>query len=189
MKNRGATIAAFVASLTFILVLGQGCQGSHGTSTGNPLSSEPGVALKMAAFSPTAVPGNNVLSLAMCLKRLRFKAASGSSDSGDIDLQLGDVTLDPSGTLLSSVQIPIGTFDRIEFDLDPSCSSGHSVALTNSSGSFTSTDDMTIRFDGSITITGDQSVELLVQQIVNALATVTSGSAIKSAAEGVSGSF
>jgi len=46
---------------------------------------------------------------------------------------------------------------------------------------------MTIRFDGSVVVSAGQTVDLLVQEIVDSLATVTKSSDLKSAAESAAG--
>jgi len=187
----------FLVAIISLFILG--CSGgSEGTSTGNPL-----VSLQFDSFSSSLaltktsdVTPLTVSSLTMCFKRLRFKIENEATnpdptqDEDNIDFYLGDVTISNLGTNLNSIRLPIGTYKRVEFDLDDDCPSGKSVQLTNSSGSFTSTESMTIRFEGTFVHTGvlgDLSLE--VQQIVSALNTVTNSSQIKSKAEGVDGSF
>ena len=41
----------------------------------------------------------------------------------------GAVTLSPSGTTVGSVNLPVGSYDRIEFDLESGCGIGKSIDL------------------------------------------------------------
>lgn len=158
---------------------------SEGTSTGNPLVAiqfKSYTALMAADISPQAVSD-----LKMCFKRLRFKPISGLDEN--VDLALGEVAVDPAGTLLAAVRVPAGTYTRVEFDLNPDCTSGKSIQLTNSSGSFSTHETITIRFDGTLILSASQDLDLDMQSIITALNTVTSDLEIKTKAESVGGSF
>ena len=135
----------------------------------------------------------------LCFKRLRFKmedtdSSSGSaqSDSEDnIDLQLGEVDIYP-GAPLGEVTIPAGTYRRIEFDLDRNCPSGSSVSFQNSSGSFSTQDTITIKFEGTFEASSSgQKVSLGMGAILSALDSVTNAGQIKNTLEaaGVKGRF
>jgi hypothetical protein len=187
----------FLGAIISLLILG--CSGGgEGTSTGNPLVSLKFDAFNAAfAFSKTSdVTPLTVSSLSMCFKRLRFKLENEASnpdpeqDEDNIDFYLGDVTISSLGTTLDGVRLPLGTYKRIEFDLSDDCPSHKSVQVTNSSGTFSSTSSMTIRFEGTFVNSGtDADLALEIQQIVSALNTVTNSSQIKAKAEGVDGSF
>lgn len=187
MSNRRINLAAIVTLLTFLVTSHQGCQPFGSTTTGPPTPASD-ITIRFAAFNPV-VGADTVSSLKMCFSRLRFKNTSGSSGSGNIDLALGEVTITPAGFSLTDVDIPNGTFDRIEFDLDDECGTGESLSVTNNSGTLATSDGITIRFDGLITISSDDSVDLLVQQIVDALAPVTDANDLRTAAEASSGNF
>ncbi|MFS4459195.1 hypothetical protein [Bdellovibrio sp. HCB2-146] len=178
----------FLLSLASLMFLG--CAKDSGTSTGNPL-----VALKFDSFTSTLalktgdVGTEAVSSLKLCFKRLRFKLANTTAED-EVDFYLGDVTISNLGTDLGSINLPIGTYDRVEFDLDEDCPSTKSIQLVNSSGSFSTTDRISIRFDGTFTHTGSSDVlGMSIQQIVDSLNTVTNSSQLKAKAEGASGSF
>lgn len=142
-----------------------------------------------------------VSSLVMCLKRLRFKLDGESTnpdpsqDEDNIDLELGLVTVNSSGTFLADVNVPPGTYDRVEIDLEEDCdgsTTNASLIVNNSApGSPLSTDDrISIRFEGTFVVSaGNETFNLNIQNIVSALDTATSGSQLRSLAEGVSGSF
>lgn len=183
----------FAITLAFL----SACAPSDGTSTGNPL-----VSLKIDSFNSalsqkTAATAAAVDTLAMsslkfCFKRLRFKQLgdSSGSSSGNQDFYLGEVSISNLGTELAGVTLPAGTYTRLEFDLDPSCPSGKSVQLTNSHGSFSTDQTITIRFDGTfVHSSSDEILNLNIQQIVSSLNSVTSDSSIRTQAEGASGSF
>ena len=170
---------------SFLFFIATSCSNSNGTSTGNPL-----VAVQFKSFTAFAmgqVSTLNVSNLKMCFKRLRFKPVSGLVDN--IDLFLDEVTVVSTGTMIIAVNIPPGTYSRVEFDLDTHCASGKSVQVTNGTGSFTSIDTMTIRFDGNLVLTAAQNLDLNVQAIISALNTVTSDADIKVKAESVGGTY
>ena len=187
----------YPALMLFFLTLATGC---GGTTTGNPV-----VTLKAAPYSsfagsflPKWFPSlitpayASVSSLTLCFKRLRFKAAYDGESNGDstsstnFDFDPGEVSLSPSGNTLGQITLPAGTYRRIEFDLDDHCSSSKSVQLTNTSGSISTRDGMTIKFEGTFVAAGDaQDLSLQFQNLVTALDSVTQGSSIKPALEGV----
>jgi hypothetical protein len=188
----------FVAVLlTFIMTA---CASSDGTSTGNPLVSlkfdsfNSSLAFKTAADADVDVMA--VSSLKMCFKRLRFKLAGEATnpdpeqDEDNIDFYLGEVAISDLGTTLKSVALPVGTYKRIEFDLDDDCSSGNSMSLTNSHGSFETSDRITIKFNGTFVHDGSEAdLGMNIQAIVTALKDVQSDNDIEDEAESVDGSF
>lgn len=165
-----------------------GCTGSSdGTSTGNPL-----VSLKFKAFNSTLALSN----VKFCFKRIRFKMSGESTstdptqDSDNLDFYLGEVNISNLGTTLDDVSLPLGTYSRVEFDLEDKCPSGKSVQLTNFNGTYSTDDRITIKFEGTFVHSGtNETLELGIQQITSALNTVTSDNNIRSKAEGVSGDF
>jgi hypothetical protein len=173
------------------------CTPDGGTATGNPL-----VDLKIEAYNSTLVSRKTDIqplgidSLTLCFKRLRFKQSEESSnpdpsaDNDNLNFYLGDVTISNLGTDLKGVLLPLGTYSRVEFDLDSSCSSGKSIQLTNATGSFSTSQDITIKFEGTFTrISSGQVLGLDIQKIVSSLNSVTSDSDIRSKAEASSGQF
>lgn len=178
--------------LSLLLVLVSACAQNNGTSTGNPM-----VDLKISSYNSTmsqkaltTVTTLSVSSLKFCFKRLRFKQTADATVSENQDFYLGEVTISNLGTDLTGVEIPVGTYSRIEFDLEPNCPSGKSIELTNSNGSFSTDSTITIRFDGTFVHTElDQTLNLNIQQIVSSLNTVASDSDVRAKAEAASGSF
>lgn len=171
-----------------ILTLTTHCtSSSDGTSTGNPL-----VAVKFKAYNSTMA----LSQLKFCFKRIRFKMSGESTnadptqDSDNLDFYLGEVSISSLGTNLEDISLPSGTYSRVELDLEDKCPSGKSVQLTNSNGSFSTDDRITIKFEGTFVHTSaNQTLELGIQQITSALNTVTSDSNIRNKAESVSGDF
>ncbi len=146
----------------------------------------------------------NVSELKACFKRLRFKKDINDSNpethtSGDddltpheednIDFNIGEVTLTDSGTLLGSVNVPEGTYYRIEFDLEPSCASGKSLSLSNDFGVFSTTEKIKIKFDGVFVVNGPEVVELGVQDILNTANAYDGTDSMADVFESVSGSL
>ena len=161
------------------------CANNNGTSTGNPL-----VAVQFKSYTPMTVQDIGAMSvsnLKMCFKRLRFKPVSGLAEN--IDLALDEVAVTNAGVLVTTASIPAGTYSRVEFDLDPHCASGKSVQVTNSNGTFTTNQTMTIRFDGNLVLSASQNLDLNIQAIVSALNNVNSDANIIVQAQSVSGSF
>ncbi len=175
-------------SIFIILILGGvGCApSSQGTSTGNPL-----VAVRFqsfTAFGSSKLTAMSVSSLKMCFKRLRFKYLDGAVGQ-NVDISLDELTVLSSGTLITSLYVPAATYSRVEFDLDNHCASGKSIQVTNSNGSFSTNQTTTIRFDGTLVLTGSQNLDLNLQAIVTALNSVASDSDIRTQAESVGGGF
>lgn len=175
-----------------------GCApGGNGTSTGNPL-----VDIRIGSFNATAVAQKTgvsamaVNSLKFCFKRVRFKMSGETTnpdptiDEDNIDFDLGEVTISSLGTNLQSISLPLGTYERVEFDLEDDCASNKSVQLDNANGSFSTSDRITIRFDGNFTHDGSSDIlNLGIQNIISALNTVSNSLEIKNKAEGASGDF
>ncbi len=147
--------------------------------------SDGNVTIKLGTYN-----GSRALSATtLCFKRLRFKMSSEATDSDvtkdsdNVDFTPGEITLSDSGTNIGATTIPEGTYQRLEFDLErdgTGCTSGKSVQLTNSSGTFSTTDRVTIKFEGTFTATGSNKVlELGVQNIVDALNAITNSNNIK----------
>ncbi|MBC7741623.1 MAG: hypothetical protein H7061_05475 [Bdellovibrionaceae bacterium] len=161
------------------------CSGSNGTSTGNPLVT---VQFKsFSALSSQSVDQMSVSNLKMCFKRLRFKPVSGIDNN--TDLFLDEVNVTTTGMLVAMVGVPVGSYSRVEFDLDTHCTSAKSIQVTNASGTFTSAQTITIRFDGLFTLSASQTLNLDIQSIISALNTAISDADVKVKAESVGGSF
>ncbi len=132
----------------------------------------------------------------MCFKRVRFKTAGEATgadpsvDEDNIDFSPGEVSIATTSTELGDVTVPAGTYERIEFDLEKDCPggvSGKSISFTNASGSFSSQDRISIKFEGTFEAAlSGQQVTLGIQAIVDALNSVTADAQIKSALESAS---
>ena len=192
----------------FILVglLLSGCGTSTGTY-GVSLSFDSFNARNLQAFPSFDMrklqEARDVTSLTMCFKRLRFKtqgegtSSDTSEDEDNVDFQIGEKSISGSGTTLGNITLPAGTYTRVEFDLEDDgqgCSSGNSVSLTNGSGSFSTDDRITVKFDGTFTLSNtDATLALGLQSIIDALDTVTSDedsdTGIKAKTESANGSL
>lgn len=134
-----------------------------------------------------------VTNLKFCFKRLRFKTASevtsddSSQDEDNIDFSLGELDISSGATALGTIQLPEGNYSRVEFDLENTCASGKSMQLTNASGSYSSTERITIKFEGSFSANADGTLTLGVQQILNQLNSYNGGGSLKTSAESISG--
>jgi hypothetical protein len=133
-----------------------------------------------------------VSDLQFCFKRLRFKKDLSDSldpetDEDNVDFQLGQQSISSSGALLGTIQVPEGTYYRVEFDLEPECA-GKSVQLTNDFGSFNSTQRITVKFEGTFVVDGATTLELGVQNILDAVNAHSAGS-VRDTLESVSGNL
>ena len=154
-----------------------------------------------AQFSPLSIFVPNayavVSDLKFCFKRLRFKRdlPDGQPDTSNdnVDLELGEKVISSSGTLLGSVSVPADTYKRIEFDLEPGCDgvATNSVSLVNDNGGFSSTSTITIKFEGTFIVDGEENLELGVQNILDAANAYDGlgGQSLKDALEAVSGNL
>lgn len=135
----------------------------------------------------------SVSNLKLCFKRLRFKMAGEVTnadptvDSDNIDFNLGEIDVSAGSTALGTVQLPDGNYKRIEFDLENSCASGKSIQLSNSSGSYSSVERITIKFEGDFTANADGTLNLGVQQILDQLNNYNGAGDLKVTAEAISG--
>jgi hypothetical protein len=152
-----------------------------------------------AKFSPLNFLISNayaaVSDLKFCFKRLRFKkdVLDETELDDNIDLELGNIAISNSGTILGQVSVPAGTYTRVEFDLEPSCDGVevNSVGLINGNGSFNSTSTIKVKFDGTFIVDGVETLELGVQNIMDAANAYDGlgGVTLKDALEAVSGNL
>ncbi|MBY0516347.1 MAG: hypothetical protein K2P81_05530 [Bacteriovoracaceae bacterium] len=131
-----------------------------------------------------------VSDLRFCFKRLRFKkdltdTLDPAADDDNVDFVLGEQVISSSGALLGTVMVPEGTYYRVEFDLEPECA-GNSVQLTNDFGTFVSTQRITVKFDGVFVVNGSETLELGVQNILDAANAHNSG-ALRDSLEAING--
>lgn len=182
--------------LIIILAFLGGCSG--GTTTGNPLTP---IQVRMEDRQPFAwiqkgwdavIPPAHaaVSNVSFCFKRLRFKPDASTSGS-NYDLFIGQVTIDPAGTNLLTVNVPEGTYQRIEFDLESDCDGvgKPSVSFTNDNGSFSTTDHTTIKFNGTYTVSTAGTLTLDIDKLLDALDLVNASSQIKNSLEAAPGDF
>ncbi len=133
-----------------------------------------------------------VSTLRLCFKRVRFKVTDLDDTGGDdenIDFFIGEVDLGTSGYDLGSVEVPAKNYQRIEFDLEPSCNSGKSLELVNDQGTYTSEDRITIKFSGNFQANDGSVLTLAPQRIINALNNYAGSGRLKDAVENISGTL
>jgi len=186
-------IAILILSFAFLT----GC--GPGTTTGNPAApvqvrmedKQPFAWIKKG-FDALVPPAHAVVgNVKFCLKRLRFKPNSTTAGS-DFDLVLGEVVINPAGTNLVTVSVPPGTYSRIEFDLDKECdgvAAKPSVSFTNGSGSYSTLEHTTIKFDGSYVVSSAGVLTLNIDPLLDALDLITNSTQIKTALETALGDF
>lgn len=190
-------------NLFFTIILSQlfvGCGPMDEDTLANHKKSPVSISLSSyttAAFNPfdLIIPKSYaaVDSLKFCFKRLRFKKEIEDPNEtldDNIDLDLGQVVISSTGTLLGTVEVPQDTYKRVEFDLENDCdgTTKNSVELTNGNGSFDTVDRITIKFEGTFVVDGEKTLELGVDNILTAANNYSSGS-LKDALEAVSGNL
>ncbi len=145
------------------------------------------------AFSPEAVP-SSFNEARLCFKRLRLKTAEDieSVDGVDladdnVDLELGEVIINGTASVLGEVSVPAGDYRRIEVDLEDGCGSGYSLYVDNGS-QLSTVDRITIKFDGDFTVDSETgAITLAFDRIIEGLAAASADADLKDAAEAISG--
>lgn len=182
--------------ILFITLILTAC--SDNTDTGNPL-----VSLNFAPYSAGAMAQktNTALSvqdLQMCIKRLRFKTENENTnpdpeiDEDNIDLNIGVLQISPAGTAVTNIKLPKGIYTRIEFDLKKDCAdsvTSPSVVLDNDNDGgtpFETDETITIRFEGSVDLNSSRTLDLYINNIIQALDTVSASNQIKPTLESLS---
>src|SRR4051812_47028286 len=178
MKIRTAPINFCMIALLSVALLTQ--TGCGGTTIGNPE-----VSIQFTSYTAFNVMDWLVPSAyatlsngKICVRRLRFKTDINSTEAEDgIDFQPGEISLNATGSgVIGTVTVPSGVYRRVEFDLTNNgagCTSGHSVSFTNSNGTYTSTDNTTIKFEGTFDASAaHETLSLGLQGIINALNTI-----------------
>ena len=189
-------IKIFLMMLLLSLV---GC--GPGTTTGNPVAPV-NVQVRLEDKQPFAwiqktwdliiPPAHAAISnLKMCFKILKFKPDS-TTDGANYELKVGQVDINPSGTNLLTVAIPPGTYQQIDFELDKDCDEvigKPSVSFMNNNGAFFTDESMTIKFQGSYTVSETGTLTLNIDQLLDTIETVTANNQIKINLESAIGDY
>lgn len=136
-----------------------------------------------------------VSELKFCFKRLRFKRdlPDGQPDTTEdnVDLELGEVVISNSGTALGQISVPADTYKRIEFDVEPDCmgTTANSISLSNDYGAYSASETITVKFEGTFIVDGEENLELGVQNILDAANAYDGVGSLKDAMEAVSGNI
>jgi hypothetical protein len=152
LSSIAPVLAPVLATISMVAL--SGCAGGRNVTVkiaDTPLASK---ALDFLIPSAYAAASN----IELCIKRLRFKAEDNDDelsseldlDDDNVDFSPGLVTVTP-GAEIGQFELPAGIYERIEIDVEEDCddsSGAPSVAWTNG-GSFSSTDTITIKFEGT----------------------------------------
>lgn len=122
----------------------------------------------------------------LCVKRLRFRKSDGIGEE-NIDLNLGVLRINGGAQELDRIELSAGTYTRVELDLQDRCGTSSSLSIHNDQGSFSTDDRISIRFDGTINLSGGEQLRLYLGRILDGLANVSAADQIKDAAESVGG--
>ena len=143
------------------------------TTVGNPV-----VSVSLASTSTQAVASSfknsltakalalknfvSPLDLGMCMKVIRFKTTTDDSELGtELELSVGFVRYNGAEAHLTRLQVPAGTYQRVELVFDNVCvENAYSVSVQNTSGFFSANRRLRVRFDGTIKITSDTHLAL-----------------------------
>lgn len=196
-------ILSFVSFSLFTSFCFQNCEGimGQGTSTGNPSVhfsfAAYGTAGTGAQLQKSAVAAGDPLqnvSVIFCIFKVKFKVFEDADDQDGnqvVDVQFPErqVALSPLGTELDFISLPPGEYRQVVMDLNSAkCPSGVSAAVSNSHGNFSTNEAIQIRFNGVKQVDlMTQEIELKIQSVVEALATVTDDSEIRDKIESVFG--
>lgn len=163
---------------------------SCGTTTGNPATVEVSFSeITTRAFFRALdelEAAATITQMKLCFKNIRFKMMDDDTDkpedSGNLNFDLGLVTLSTDGGILTSLNVPIQNYKRVEFDLDNHCSSGKSLEVTKSNGRTVSSDEaITLKLDGDFSLQSySESLSLDISTIARSLTSVSEASEIKS---------
>ena len=142
-------------------------------------------------FSTFTVAKSNILDLIIpkafaasltnatfCIKRLRFKTEDDdiNETSDNVDFSPGVVTLSSEGSSIGSIILPLGTYKRVEIDMEVDCKdedpSQTSIAFTNDFGSYSTDDTVTVKWRG--TFEANEATETLSLNIQNVITTLSS---------------
>jgi hypothetical protein len=163
-----------------LLLLIWGCAGTKGANPGQPA---PTVLITIEA-GPIA---SAISQLQICPSEVKLTAAPGGTDVV-APLEMTERSLG-SGSTIASVSIPQQSYDGIELRLSQACASSRSMRITNTNGTFQSTETIVLAFNGTFTATHEQSIRLDIVPLTNQLASVSSDTQIKTTAEAAIGTL
>jgi hypothetical protein len=185
-----------VIGLAMLLAL-VGCQSEEAPVSGTKSHR---VTLRTSSFSTASIFSPwlineayaGVSELRFCFKRLRFKKDTSDVPGDDddllddnIDFNLGEQIITSSGGLLGTVNVPEGTYYRVEFDLEPECA-GVSAQVSNDFGTYSSNEQIKVKFDGVFVVNGSETLELGVQNILSEV-NAHNGGSLSDRLESISG--
>ncbi len=177
----------------FLSPLLGGAGGSQGTSTGNPSlhlsfaaygSAAMGASMnKPVAATVTTTDNLQNITVIMCIGNVKFRTIVDSSSNTDIQnvpFAARQVSLSPLGTDLDFISLPPSEYRQVEMSLNGSKCGGSSVVVSNLNGQFSSSENISMKFNGSKNVDfNSQEISLKIQAIVEALMTVTSDGEIR----------
>jgi hypothetical protein len=177
-------MAAIVPALLCALPLSlPGCGGTRQGSPENPAPAR--INLQFGAVNLATVT-----SLKLCVARARFIPADSAQATVQVDLPTaGEVAAGASDAVFGTVEIANGNYARIEVDASSgSCASQKSVQLSNAHGSFSITEGVTLRFQGSGAIDSSvKAVRLDLQAFVDQFTAIDDGTEIKPSTDAITG--
>ncbi len=134
-------------------------QQNGGTTTDNP---KPTLSLQVGSFAEILDADEPVPQIFLCVEQIRLlKPDDDDGDDVRIDLNGENqiLNLRPDGTVLDFIDVPVGSYGRVELRLSSDCG-GVSAAVSNANGDYAISEEVNLRFRGSVTNNG--SIKRLV---------------------------
>lgn len=167
------------AAFFLALLLTSACTGVRVSNPGSPV---PTASLRLELGSNTNA---SVSRFALCLSSVTFVPAAGGSPT-TVYPESAARSASSNQTPIMQATLPQGAYQQIQAALGSAC--GSSVAWTNTSGSYASSQNITLSFATSFVIdAATQAVSLGIQSFADQLASTNSGSAAPAALQAVSG--
>ncbi len=149
-----------------------------GTTTDNP---KPTVSLQVGAFADAIPSSTTGLDIFLCVSEIRFEKAEDEGRDERLSLKGAErfVHLNPSGTVLANLDVPVGNYGRIELRLSDECND-IAASVKNANGEFKSDEEAHVRFSGAIANNGSLSrLVLNMDSMISGLANAKSSGDIE----------
>ncbi len=174
-------LASLLAVCLIPLSFAPGCSG---TRQGNP----GGARTSTLQLEVGAIQHASISQLSMCFSDLRLYP-SQSTTPVPLAIAATEVSASAASVSLTQAEVPSGTYSRLEADLKTSCASGKSMLVSNGNGTFSSTETITLKFNGVVALQAGSthSVKIEAQPIADELPAVANDSAVKSTSEATAG--
>jgi hypothetical protein len=182
-KHRAISSTLAILALIFVAVGYNNCgtgKGPQETITGNPLVE--------IAFGPWG-SAPDLKTFSFCVSKVNFTLNNSAPYPIVVNPNV-EILLETLGAEFGKVNVPAGSYIKIDFELSSFCESGKSMRIKNANGTFETTSSLGISFTGNINVT-ETGTRLVMntQPLVDAVKNITDSSQIATAVSAVAGSF